>query len=208
MARRSRHGPDVLKGRIVDAAEEMLSAGGLEGLTARTLAERVECSPGTLYNVFESLGDVVRSVEARLLDRLAERIVSSPPTGEARTDVLRMAELYHDFSHEFPRLWSLLLEHALPAGDAMPDWHRDRLTDLLGAVERRLAPLFPGPDAAKAALAARVLWAGVHGICSLSVSGRLGNVTPESSRSLVRDLAETYLAGLAARAGSFEPHGG
>ncbi len=199
MARRSKHGPDALKGMIVDAAEAILAADGLDGLTARALAERVACSPGTLYNVFANLDEVVLNVEARLLDRLSARIADARPEARPRDAVLQMAEIYLDFSHEFPRLWSILLEHALPAGQATPDWHRARLSELLGAVEARLVPMFAPGQQTEAALAARVLWAGVHGICSLSVADKLTNVTAQSARVLIRDLVETYLRGIEAR---------
>ena len=45
--------------------------------------------------------------------------------------------------------------------------------------------------------AARVLWAGVHGITSLSTADKLSVVTTESANRLVDDLVRTYLAGLA-----------
>ena len=46
--------------------------------------------------------------------------------------------------------------------------------------------------------AARVLWAGVHGITSLSTTDKLSIVTTEAAGSLVADLVATYLAGLRA----------
>ena len=47
--------------------------------------------------------------------------------------------------------------------------------------------------------AARALWAGVHGIASLSSADKLSVVTTETAERLVDDLVATYLAGLAAR---------
>jgi hypothetical protein len=43
-----------------------------------------------------------------------------------------------------------------------------------------------------------VLWAGVHGITSLSTADKLSVVTTETANRLVTDLVATYLAGLAA----------
>ncbi len=50
-----------------------------------------------------------------------------------------------------------------------------------------------------------MLWAGVHGITSLSTADKLSVVTTESANRLVDDLVTTYLAGLATGAGPREP---
>jgi hypothetical protein len=47
-----------------------------------------------------------------------------------------------------------------------------------------------------------VLWAGVHGITSLSTADKLSIVTTETAARLIDDLIGTYLAGLSARAGA------
>jgi hypothetical protein len=46
-----------------------------------------------------------------------------------------------------------------------------------------------------------VLWAGVHGITSLSTADKLSVVTTESANRLIDDLVGTYLAGLACEGG-------
>ena len=67
----------------------------------------------------------------------------------------------------------------------------------MGKVEEAIAPLFPPGQEAERQRAARVLWAGVHGITSLSTADKLSVVTTESASRLVGDLVATYLAGLA-----------
>ena len=70
----------------------------------------------------------------------------------------------------------------------------------MGRVEEALAPLFPPGREADRQRAARVLWAGVHGITSLSTADKLSVVTTETANRLVDDLVATYLAGLASGA--------
>ena len=72
----------------------------------------------------------------------------------------------------------------------------------MGRVEEALAPLFPPGREADRQRAARVLWAGVHGITSLSTADKLSVVTTETASRLVDDLVGTYLAGLASEAAS------
>ena len=55
---------------------------------------------------------------------------------------------------------------------------------------------FPQGREAERQRAARVLWAGVHGITSLSTADKLSIVTTEAAGRLVDDLVVTYLQGL------------
>lgn len=214
MARRSDHSQDALRLLILDAAEAVLAAEGLSGLTAREIARRIGYSPGTIYNFFQNLDDVVLHVEARLLDRLHARLSSipepretrpplgkQPPLGKvrAREKLHRLASAYLTFTHDNPRLWGVLFEHYLPPGVAAPDWYLVKLQRLLAIVEEALAPYFAPQERDRAREAARVLWAGVHGIISLSLADKLAIVTSASAGSLVENLLTNYLAGLETR---------
>jgi AcrR family transcriptional regulator len=196
MGRRSAHTPQQLRELILDAAQEIIEAHGLAGLSAREIARRIGYSPGTIYNMFENLDDVVLNVEARVLDALDERLCSILKDGSASDRVGRLAHAYLSFTHEKPRLWNLLFEHHLPAGTDLPAWYQQKLEGLMKRVEEALAPLFAPGSEADLHRAARVLWAGVHGITSLSTADKLSVVTTETANRLIDDLVGTYLAGL------------
>lgn len=202
MGRRSTHTPQELRVLILDAAQEIIQAQGLAGLSAREVARRVGYSPGTIYNIFANLDDVVLNVEARVLDALDARL-SDLQQGEnaadARDRLLRIAHAYLAFTQERPRLWNLLFEHHMPAGTELPAWYRQKLERLAGQIERALASLFPPGKEADCQRAARVLWAGVHGITSLATADKSSVVTTETAGRLVDDLIATFLAGLASR---------
>lgn len=202
MGRRSTHTPQQLRELILDAAQEIIDAQGLAGLSAREIARRIGYSPGTIYNMFANLDDVVLNVEARVLDTLDKRL-SDIQQGEGTADgrVTRIAHAYLAFTQEKPRLWNLLFEHHMPAGTDLPAWYQQKLEGLMGQVERALAPHFPPGKEADRERAARVLWAGVHGITSLSTADKLSVVTTETAGRLIDDLIGTYLAGLARQRG-------
>jgi AcrR family transcriptional regulator len=197
MGRRSTHTPQQLRGLILDAAQDIIDAQGLAGLSAREIARRIEYSPGTIYNMFDNLDDVVLHVEARVLDALDQRLSSVLHDGNPVDQAARLAHAYLAFTHEKPRLWNLLFEHHLPANTQLPAWYQQKLEGLMSRVEEALAPLFPPGREADRQRAARVLWAGVHGITSLSTADKLSVVTTESAGRLIDDLVGTYLAGLA-----------
>lgn len=198
MGRRSTHTPDQLRQLILDAAQAIIEANGLAGLSAREIARRIGYSPGTIYNMFQNLDDVVLHIEARVLDSLDERLAASLDGGPPEEKVSRLAEAYLKFTNERPKLWNLLFEHYMPADANAPPWYQQKLEQLMTRVEAAMAPLFPAEAIQERHRAARVLWAGVHGITSLATANKLSNVTTEAANLLVRDLIKNYLAGVAA----------
>lgn len=199
MGRRSEHTPEGLRALIIEASEGIMATHGLAGLSAREIARSVGYSPGTIYNIFESLDDLILQIEGRLLDDLDARLASLPTDEPAALRVLHLARAYLAFTSERPRLWNLLFEHHLPPNVAIPHWYQEKLDALLRRVEVALRPLLPEKDQASVTRAARVLWAGVHGITSLSTADKLSSVTAESAQHLVDDLVKNYLAGLEQR---------
>ena len=143
MGRRSTHTPQQLRELILDAAQDIIQAQGLSGLSAREIARRIEYSPGTIYNMFENLDDVVLHVEARVLEALDKRLSTLLQDGNPAGRVSRLAQVYLAFTHENPRLWNLLFEHHMPKEAALPPWYQQKLEGLMGRVEETLAPLFP-----------------------------------------------------------------
>jgi AcrR family transcriptional regulator len=172
----------------------------LAGLSPREIARRIGYSPGTIYNMFDNLDDVVLHVEARVLDALDQRLAGIQQ-GEGHADgrVARIAHAYLTFTQEKPRLWNLLFEHHMPPGSDLPAWYQQKLEGLMGHVERALGPHFPPGREADCHRAARALWAGVHGITSLSTAEKLSVVTTETAGRLIDDLVGTYLMGLRAQ---------
>ncbi len=199
MGRRSVHTAEELRELILSAATSLIETGGLASLSAREIARRIEYSPGTLYNVFENLDDLVLTIEGRMLDSLSDRLREVSSGSDPRAHIKNLADVYLQFTHDNPRLWNLLFEHHLPADRDLPDWYQAKLDDLMQRIEGALAPLMPDRDEFALKRAARVLWAGVHGITSLSTTDKLSTITAESARPLVDDLVDTYLAGLSAR---------
>jgi AcrR family transcriptional regulator len=210
MGRRSSHTPQQIRALILDAAQEIIEAQGLAGLSAREIARRIGYSPGTIYNLFANLDDVVLNVEARVLDGLDKRLseVQEGCDGQASGDCLRrIARAYLSFTQEKPRLWNLLFEHHMPKGAELPAWYQQKLEGLTAQIERAIAPHFPPGSEDERQRAARVLWAGVHGITSLSTADKLSVVTTETAGRLIDDLVDTYLAGLARQQHDGAPNG-
>ena len=196
MARRPTHAPGELREMILAEATRLIEAHGLKGLSAREIAKGISYSPGTIYNAFENLDDVILTIEARVLDRLDAKLKDvAANDGSGEPYVLRMANAYLEFTRDNRKLWNLLFEHYLDA-DKAPAWYQEKLDGLMSNIERALIPSMPGASQDDVSRAARVLWAGVHGITSLAAAEKLANVTSDGAQILVHNLVTTYLAGL------------
>lgn len=202
MGRRSSHTADELRELILESSTALISEGGLASLSAREVARRIEYSPGTLYNVFANLDDLVLTIEGRLLDRLAAELdkVSGSSTDNVTAEdrVLALARTYLRFTAAHPKLWNLLFEHHLPPGRDIPGWYQQKLDGLMTRVADAVAPLIPEASPEEAKRSASVLWAGVHGITSLATADKLSIITSDGAAPLVDLLVKTYLAGLKA----------
>lgn len=119
MARRNDHSPDALRRLALDAARAIAADEGLRGLTVRRVAERIGYAPGTLYNLFANLDELIVTLNAETLDRLAEALEAAakqPPAVRAGA----MVDAYFDVVEAEPLIWGLLFEHRLPAGRICP----------------------------------------------------------------------------------------
>lgn len=196
MGRRSIHTAEELRELILTATSDLIETEGFAGLSAREIARRIGYSPGTLYNVFDNLDDLVLTIEGRLLDRLSEALSALPPSDDPLTRLKQLTSTYIKFTHNNPKLWNLLFEHHLQNGQDVPAWYMQKLETLYDFVEFELGRLFGGVSQARVKQAGRVIWSSVHGITSLSTNSKLSMVTPEVATEMVEDLIDNYIGGL------------
>lgn len=200
MARRADHSRDELYKLALSKAEEIVEADGFRGLTARNVADAIGYSPGTLYNIFTNLDDLIIHLNGRTLDRLYDLIRREELTGKAQNDVKTLMYVYLKFLESHPALWELMMEFRLPGDQDLPRWYMKKVEKVLTVLERALSPLFPKGNKRKKQETARILWASLHGICSLAMTGKLMVVTSQSMEAMADALVSNYLGGLKASA--------
>jgi AcrR family transcriptional regulator len=194
MARRSDHSREEIRGMALAAAETIVANAGLPALTARRIAQAIGYTVGTLYLVFENLDDLILQVNGRTLDDLhaaLSQAAEAAPAGAPRVEAL--ARGYLEYARAQHRRWNALFLHQLPAGQPLPSWYATKIAAMFTLVEDALRSLSTGPIHGDVTIAARALWSGVHGICILDRTGRLG---PVAAKGLVDSLVANYLRGL------------
>jgi len=194
VARRREHTRDEMVALVTRAAEKLGARDGLRGITMRGLAAAVGYAPNSIYHSVGDIDTVILRLNARTLDRitraLGERL--KPNLGSEDT-VYALAEGYMDFVAANHRLWSILVDYAPRREKPFPDWYQAAFARPLGLVGEALAPLFPDPADRRRSVA--VLWASLHGIASLSFSGKLRVISDDAAPTLARLLVSRFLAG-------------
>ncbi len=196
MARRSDHSRSELFVMMVAAARSIIVEEGVAGLTARKVAASVGYSPGSIYNVFKNLDDLIVQVNGETLDQLTADFAQISMTGDPQRDLPAIIDHYLAFEAAHPNLWSALFDYDLKEGNRWPDWYLAKVDQLFAMAEAAVVPIYGPAPTRESRIAIQALWAGLHGITSLARSGTLGKVADETARALAHHLTTTYLAGL------------
>lgn len=198
MARRSDHTREQLKEMAVQAGLEIIRSEGLSGFSARGVAGRIGYTAGTLYHLFGSYDNLLLEINGRTLDHwfhATEQALRSAKKGSHPIRVL--ATSYIRYSQDHANEWRTLFEYRVAEGTPLPEWYSAKMNRFFDLLEHLLLPLLH-QNKKQAQRAARVLWAGIHGICILAHSRKLDLVSNESPEILAASLVDHYLAGIQA----------
>jgi AcrR family transcriptional regulator len=98
--------------RILEAAMEMVAAGGLEALSMTRLADAVDYTPGALYRYFGSKDALLSKLVARILEdvrgMLDRALELLPASASPLTRVLALVQGYRAYAQLEPHRFGLL----------------------------------------------------------------------------------------------------
>ena len=181
--------------RIRDAAQALFEQGGRDAVTLRAISKAIGSSAMQPYRYFPGgKNEILATVKARAFDRFGVRL------DEATRDGLDDIELieaycgaYVDFALDDPSSFTLMFEQNI-IDEQHPELAAAETRakgPVLKLIEKVVKARHIDEDAAKVA---HVLWASVHGLVMLHLSGQLkfGN----SMEDIAPVLAKTLKAGL------------
>ncbi|MGQ0457140.1 MAG: TetR/AcrR family transcriptional regulator [Hyphomicrobium sp.] len=197
MGRRSLHTPEQLRNLILDAARTIIETQGLPKLSAREIARLIGYSPGTLYNIFENLDDVLLTLQAQMLGDVVEVMQAASAASPSAQRVDNLSKAFLNFALSNRQMWNVLLAHYPDEGVAIPPALHDRVNAIVTIVAESLRPLMKNAEPAEVDLAARALWGGVYGLTSIAVTSKGPTMTPSNAELYVRKLTSTFVKGLA-----------
>jgi AcrR family transcriptional regulator len=171
---------------IIDTARELAEAEGWDAVTTRRLAERIEYSQPVLYSHFAGKDAIVGAVALEgftdMAQRMRERVAAAP---DGRAAVQAVAEAYLDFATERPALYEAMFHLATDypfADPASPPPLHEGFAALRDALEAATGPRDLG-------LRTELFWSALHGVATLTRSGRL---PPEAQDERLRLLVSHF----------------
>lgn len=179
-----------LKRALLEAAFEMLDAEGTDGLGLRELARKVGVSPAAPYRHFRSRQALLEAVAIEGFKRFSAMMEAKQAHTAEPQQLVAMAEAYVRFALVQPALFRLMFSQQVDkrANKSLHQAAVDAYASLAKAAAREV-PEAPSEGAV-------IAWAFVHGLSMLLLDDQLLGVSPQNSDSLIRNLAQRFVAGL------------
>lgn len=184
-----------LRGRLIEAALDLVEVSGSRGLGWREVARRADVSHSAAYRHFANLQALLAAVAEQGFASLAEGMVrqaaAAPPDSFRRLEAMAIA--YVEFATEHPSHFRVMFGRDVPDIDEYPSLREAHdVANLLFRsavleVLDELGDLTLDLDADEFTLMA---WSMIHGLASLMVDGRVGDVADAnaSPRDRVRSM--------------------
>lgn len=100
---------------LLQAAEQMIAADGMDALSIRGVADAVGTTTRAVYSLFESKAGLLQALAVRLFELLDEAIGHIAPTDDPREDLATAAiDGFRRVALEHPSLYSLVFLRVVP----------------------------------------------------------------------------------------------
>lgn len=162
---------DQLKTAILKLGWNVLSTQGAHALRIRYLAKESGCSIGTVYNVFDSLDEIILYLNVRSLDILyQDTFAALKEAKDLKEGIRKICNAYMNFAKNYPNQWKTLFENV--SSEFVPDWYLEAVNSKFHAIEKQLAEQF-GLDETEAKKLVGFFWAAIHGITSIMLNKKM-----------------------------------
>lgn len=151
---------DALRERILEVSRGIVRSEGIASLSMRRLADAVDYSPAALYLHFRSRGEIARALREEGHAQLRAAFVPHAEIADPAARLKAMGRAYVGFGLAEPEMYRLMF---MESGDAAG------LTD--AAMLASFADAFAALNRHAPAACAQALWANLHGIVALELSG-------------------------------------
>jgi AcrR family transcriptional regulator len=154
---------------IIDVSRAIIEDEGVEQLTIRRIAETIKRTQPAVYQHFSSKDAILEAVVSDGFAALAERLKRAARGG--KTSLTAIANAYVRFGLERPRLYDVMFVGppaiTFAAGAATPISAHTAFNIVAAAVAES------GVTSAQTETVTEVVWASLHGLVTLSITGRL-----------------------------------
>jgi AcrR family transcriptional regulator len=171
---------------IVATARKLAETEGWDAVTTRRLSTEIEYSQPVLYKHFSGMDAIAEAVAIDGFGELTDALRTAGTGASTHEDEFRrIAHAYVDFARENPALYDAMFTRAttlhFAAADTPP-----QLSTAFAAIRGAVAAISELSDVDTAT---EVVWAALHGLATLSRSGRL---RPEQEFERIEVLADQF----------------
>lgn len=184
--------------RLCDVATRQFAESGYEKVSMRTLAEELSVSRMTPYRYFNDKAEMFAAVRANGFRQLIDQTEAAMAAqAEPIVRLETLAAMYFEFAEKHAHLYYLMFEMPHKSEMEYPE-----LTEQLGRLQSVLIKASTiGVDAGiikqDATLASQLFWAGMHGVVTLHLSGKLQS--DASYSELGKEMVATLYRGMTVR---------
>ena len=155
---------------IITTARRLAEAEGWDAVTTRRLSTEIEYSQPVLYKHFHGMEQLADAIAIEGFGELGEAIrAARSDAGEASGALTRIAHAYLDFARNNPAVYDAMLTRATSLRFAS----EDTPPQLEAAFAELHQALALAADERDADTLTEVFWAALHGLVTLSRTGRL-----------------------------------
>jgi AcrR family transcriptional regulator len=156
---------------IITTARRLAEAEGWDAVTTRRLSTEIEYSQPVLYKHFAGMEQIAEAVAIEGFDELADviRAARSDTDTAAAAALARVAHAYLDFARDNPAVYDAMFTRATTLRFAALDTPPE-LTAAFAELRQAVGLVADEQDADALT---EVFWAAVHGLVTLSRTGRL-----------------------------------
>ncbi|HWE25583.1 MAG TPA: TetR/AcrR family transcriptional regulator [Myxococcales bacterium] len=193
-----------LREKILATAREMFASEGVEAVTMRKIADRIEYSATAIYQYFPDKDALLREICERDFTALAQQSLRVSREPDPVERLRKLGRAYVEFALAHPSSYRLMFmtpktaEQELVEGKGVPE--RDAYALLRSVVQDCIDQGRLDKKSWDAELVSQTLWAGVHGLCALEITMSCDRWVPwRSIKARSRHLLETLLNGILPR---------
>jgi AcrR family transcriptional regulator len=190
--------------KILDVAREMFSSDGVEAVTMRAIAERIEYSPPVIYSHFADKHALIRELCYRDFRALAQALGRIGRIDDPIERLRKIGQAYVDFALDHPEQFRFMfmtvksaedLEAAHAATKGNPE--EDAYSFLRNTVAEGIAAGRFRAELTDVEELSQIAWASAHGVVALHLAkGNDPWIDWRDARKMARKLVDATMVGL------------
>jgi AcrR family transcriptional regulator len=186
-----------MRERILEVAKEMFLQDGYDKTSIRNIAEKIEYSPGTIYQYFEDKDEIFFIIHQQGFDKLFAMMAQVNEIPNPLERLKTLGKVYMQFAIENPELYDLMFIMRAPMNNLLEkkkEWERGFASfDFLESIVNECISqnLIRFTDTKIATVA---IWAYVHGLVSLYIRDRFKMLNTDEIEKIMSTCVMSFLA--------------